>query len=207
MSSRAAAIVLALLASSCDDTLFRRAGQEYFPLIPGSTWKFLSDADTVLVQVDTVDVSLQGRPCRVVYRNFAPEYWVRSATEARRFSVLVSGRPNYEDTLEARFGLVLQFPLVLGATWGEIFRDTIVLRGGDTVRFRHQTTGRVAGLGTVRVPAGNFADCYEIELWDEVIGRDSVVTTTRVWLAPGVGIIRREQGADVEQLIEYRPGR
>jgi len=192
-----------LTLAACRDTMLYRASQDYFPLIPGSEWHYCSGNDTIYLSVDTTQALIQNQPCTVLWRNFAPEYWTKGPTEIRKFFVRTASSG---DTLEARLGLVYQLPLVLGASWREVFRDTIVIRGTDTVYYTHSLTGTVTAIAVDSTPAGVFDDCYKVEFTDQVIAGDTITEQFGEWLAPGTGVVHRQTGTGEERLLNYRSG-
>lgn len=191
-----------LLFCTCNNILYR-AGEDYFPLNPGNQWKYLSGTDTIYVSVQDEEAVIKGRLCRVVSRNFSREYWVKRTDAVEKFYTRVAGRPNTEDTLEARFGLILNLPLVVGSSWEDIFRDTIVIRGTDTIYYEHSLRGSVSKVDTITTPAGVFYDCYRIEFTERIIERTAESTASVVWLAPGVGIVRCLTPDADEVLVEW----
>uniref|UniRef100_A0A7C4GDB6 DUF3108 domain-containing protein n=1 Tax=candidate division WOR-3 bacterium TaxID=2052148 RepID=A0A7C4GDB6_UNCW3 len=197
--------IVALGLLSCDTVLFR-AGQDYFPLVPGSEWRYAVGNDTVTVTVDTAPAVAANRACTRLYRNLAAEYWVKSRTEVLRLYTRIEILPQGEDTIEHRFGRVYELPLVEGATWQVPFKDTLVFLGTDTIFYSHSLTGRVAAIEDVTVPAGEYTDCYRIELAEEIICRDTTRSQWTEWLAPGVGIVKRRSATTEELLASYRKG-
>jgi len=204
-SNRLFVVAAALLLLSCDTLLFR-AGQDYFPLVPGSEWRYAAGTDTVILSVDTEPAVAAGRSCTRLLRDFAPEYWVKGSSEVLRLFTRTEVLPQGEDTIEHRFGLVYQLPFVEGTVWQETFRDTVVLLGTDTIFFSHSFSGRVAAIEDVAVPAGNYSDCYRLELSEEVVCRDTSRRQWTEWLAPGIGVVKRRVGATEELLASYRRG-
>ncbi|MEO0074159.1 MAG: hypothetical protein ABIK43_05830 [candidate division WOR-3 bacterium] len=195
-------LTLLCLFCACSNILYR-AGGDYFPLNPGCWWKYLSDTDTVYVSVQDEDTVVKGRFCRVVFRNFYPEYWIKGPEAIEKFHVRVTGRPNTEDTLEARFGTVLALPLVDGSSWNDVFRDTIVIRGTDTIPYEHSLSGRVSMVDSISTPAGTFYDCYRVDFTERIIEQTAESTASVLWFAPGVGIVRRQTADDDEVLVEW----
>lgn len=195
----------AMFALSCDSLLFR-AGQDYFPLVPGSEWRYAVGTDSVVVTVDTAPAVAANRACVRLYRDLAAQYWVKGSSEVLRLYTRTEILPQGEDTIEHRFGLVYELPFVEGATWQTTFRDTVVVLGTDTIFFAHSLSGRVAAIEDVAVPAGGFSDCYRLELFEEVICRDTTRSQWTEWLAPGVGIVKRRSGTTEELLTSYRKG-
>jgi len=114
---------------------FYRAKSDYFPLAPGSRWTYDVAGNTAIDSV-VGDSSVDGRPCVVVLRDYAPEYWTKQITEVRQFTSLVANRGGQDYVLEERYRLVYALPLIEGATWSESYRDTVVLTGTDTVLLR-----------------------------------------------------------------------
>lgn len=198
-------VVLFLLSLfSCSDTLFYRAGADYFPLTPGSRWKYLAGEDTVEVEVDTVPAVMLNQNCIRVYRNAAPEYYLISPFEVRRLVLNAIPRPNAPDTVECRFSLYYQLPLVVGNTYFDRF-DTTLIYGPDTLQYSHLISGRIAALEQISVGAGNYHDCYRIEFNEKIVAFDTTETVWSEWLAPGIGVVRRQTAQGDEILVEYQP--
>lgn len=208
---RRSAALLLLLALGCSSLLFR-SGQDYFPLVRGSLWKYLDGSDTVYVEV-AGDSLIGGRTAVVVTTDFAPGFWTKPAPEAevRRWVRRTFERGGVEYVLEARYGLVYLLPFVNGTGWYDEHADTVVVLGVDTLRYRRRLEARVVAIEPVTVPAGSFDDCYRLEFTEttETAIADSVTTVTvnrTDWLAPGVGLVRRRSGATELELARYRIG-
>ncbi|MEO0077752.1 MAG: hypothetical protein ABIK86_01960 [candidate division WOR-3 bacterium] len=187
---------------NCGDMLMYRAGKDYFPLVSGSCWTFEPS------RVDSVgsDSTVAGRRATVVFRDFAPEFWLKTATEVRRLirrTVIRSGR---EYVLEEQYGLEYALPLVVGASWAESFRDTVVLLGTDTVMVFDSVSARVVAAEDITTPAGVFFQCYRIDRWRIVQADTSFAESRTEWLAPGVGVVRVESGGNVSLLLDYHIG-
>lgn len=195
-------LVLPFLFCACSNILYR-ASEDYFPLNPGRQWKYLSGTDTIYVSVQSDEAVVKGRLCRVVFRNFYPEYWIRGPEAVEKFHTRVTGRPNTEDTLEARFGIILTLPLVVGSSWQDSFRDTIVIRGVDTIYYEHTLRGSVSAVESIATPAGTFYDCYRVEMAERIVERTAESTASTIWLAPGVGIVRRLAPDADEILVDW----
>ncbi len=193
---------LFILFLSCSDTPLFRSGANYFPLTPGSLWKYLLDGDTVYVEVKNDTVILNQNAIQVE-RNSLPEFYLTSPFAIQRLTASTISRPGAPDTVEFRFGLLYQFPLILGSTYGDQFETTLVY-GADTVRFSRQLSARVSALETVTTPAGTYYDCYRIDFNEKVFSRDTTETAWTEWLAPDIGVARRQSAAGEEILVEYQ---
>lgn len=196
-----------LAALGCSDLLFFRAGQDYFPLVGGSQWKYLAGTDTSYFEV-AGDTSVGGQQATILLVDFVPEFWLKRAgtAEIRRYArrTIIRGGDEYE--LEARYALRYLLPFVEGDSWAETFRDTVVVLGTDTIDFYHRLQCRVGSAETVTTPAGSFDQCYRLEYTEELRDGDTTVTTFTEWLAPGVGLVRRVTGPDELVLVDYRIG-
>jgi hypothetical protein len=196
-----------LVALGCSDLLFFRAGQDYFPLVRSSLWKYLAGADTSYVEVSG-DTSVGGQLATVVLVDFSPEFWLKrsNTAEIRRYSRRTIIRGGDEYVLEARYALRYLLPFVAGDSWTETFRDTIVVLGTDTIDYRHRLSCRVAGPEQLTTPAGSFDQCYRLDFTEEFQDEDTTVTSFTEWLAPGVGLVRRLTGPEDLVLVDYRIG-
>ncbi len=211
MCSDACRRVLWLLAagallSGCSDMTFYRAKSDYFPLAPGSRWTYDVAGNTAIDSV-VGDSSVDGRPCVVVLRDYAPEYWTKQITEVRQFTSLVANRGGQDYVLEERYRLVYALPLIEGATWSESYRDTVVLTGTDTVLLKDSLSGRITAIDNITTPAGTFVQCYRVETYREVQAAElSFAENYTEWLAPGVGLVKRVTGTEEKVLTGYEPG-
>lgn len=212
-SRRSGALLLYLTSAlfffallSCSDTLLFRAAADYFPLTPGSHWKYIAGTDTIYVEVDTLPAVMLNQNCIRVYRNAAPEYYLSNPTEIRRLVVNTISRPNAPDTVEYRFGLLYQLPFVLGDSSFDRF-DTTLVYGPDTIQFTHLVRAWVAALENVSTSAGDFYDCYRIEFTEKIFARETTETSWTEWLAPEIGIVRRQTAQGEELLVEYQRGK
>ncbi len=198
-------VSLCLVCLSCSDMILYRSGEEYFPLVQGSEWKYAVGNDTTYVQV-AGDSIVANRTCIVVNVNYSPQFWYRVPTQVRRFFRHTVSRGGIEYVLEERYGLVYVLPLVTGSSWAETFQDTAVILGSDTIAYLHRLEARVVGVEKVGTPAGSFGQCYRLDFTEEVRSLEAETTYYSEWLAPGVGVVRRSSPAGEELLAEYRIG-
>jgi len=208
MSSRHWLFVLAaavVAVCACDDLTLFRAGSDYFPLTQDSRWTY-SDGLVTLTDSVAGDSVTDGRNATVVLRSFAPEFWLRDQTGAWRFirRIIIRGGQEYE--LEARYEQEYQLPLVLGATWSDVFRDTVVVMGSESLFVRDSLSGRVVAIEDITAPAGTFAESYRVEFFRSVQTDTLAETAWTEWLAPGVGLVKRLTGTDSLVLVDYRVG-
>jgi len=182
-----------------------RSSEDYFPLVQGSEWKYLTADDTTYVQV-AGDSTVGNRRCIVVNVDFSPQFWHREPTQVRRFFYRTLSRGGTEYVLEERYGLIYLFPLVLGNSWRETFQDTIVVLGTDTINYLHRLEAVVAAVEDLTTPAGSFGQCYRLDFTEEIRALAAETAYYSEWLAPGVGVVKRTTAAGEEQLAAYRIG-
>ncbi len=196
---------LVLLILGCSDLMLFRADSEYLPLVDGSEWKYLLAGDTTSVAV-AGDSLISGRTCIVVLLDDSSTFWLKERSAVYRYcyrTVLLGGG---EYQLEKRFGLIYLLPLVTGNAWQDVFEDTVVVLGTDTVPVYHKLAAKVASVEPVTTPAGVFEQCYRLDFTEEIRDLDTVLTSYSEWLAPGVGVVKRQSGADEQALAWYRIG-
>lgn len=189
----------------CSDMTLYRAGADYFPLVQDTRWTYTTGQFTLIDSV-AGDTGIAERTAIVVLRSFVPEFWVRDRTGAWRYQRRAVYRGGNEVEVEARFARVYEFPLVLGNTWSETFRDTVRVLGSETLAIFDSLAGRVAAIEDVSTPAGTFNDCYRIELFRTELLDTLAQVTELHWLAPGVGLVKRLVGTDSAVLVDYRIG-
>jgi len=204
---RRLALAAVLLCVGCSGLLFFRSGQDYFPLVNGSLWKFLAGSDTTYFEVQG-DSSVAGEQSTILAVDYVPEFWLKRAgtTVIRKFYLRTINQGGTEYTLEERFGIRYLLPFVAGDSWSEVHRDTVVVLGTDTVHYYHRVSCRVGEAEAVNVPAGSFDQCYRLEFTEEFRDIDTTVTVFTEWLAPGVGLVRRTTGEEDLVLADYRIG-
>jgi hypothetical protein len=193
--------VLLLAGCKLNDGVLRRSAADYFPLHAGSEWRYDLDGTTSLVRVRG-DSLVDNYPVTVVLRDYEEEYWLESQGDVSRFVSTVVNLGGTDYPLEQRFRRFYVLPFVLGNSWSDDFNDTVDVLG-DTIHYRHEIDGKVTAIDTVTVPAGSFADCYEVDLNELVVVNDSVASiSTQEWYAPNVGLVKRVQGSSEELLTE-----
>ncbi|MEO0108933.1 MAG: hypothetical protein ABIK62_07185, partial [candidate division WOR-3 bacterium] len=191
-------LAIALLAGcNLQPGILRRAASDYYPLPAGAQWSYSHpDGTSSLVQVRGESIAYN-RPCVVVERDYREEYVARSQGQVRRFVSHVLNIGGTGFPLEQRYQLCYLLPPVSGNSWSELFTDSVDVLG-TVFAISHEIRGKVKTDTVLRVWAGQFDDCYELELTETlVLGSSGAQETTRVltreWFAPGVGIVKRMQ--------------
>ncbi len=193
-----------------DDFLLSRASSDYFPMDVGRSWTYVSDGDSLYREVVGEGFHYE-RFATIIQRNFLSEYWVKEKSEVRKFVVFDTSLLGERDTIEMGYKLYYRFPLVNNSGWEENILDTVVI-ASDSFAHIYTFSALPLLIDTIRTPAGSFFNVYKIEfslIRDLISLRD---TTTRYeiksswveFLAPQVGVVRREEGGRTEVLTSFK---
>lgn len=215
---RHAAILLALtivLLTGCDSNpLYYRLGSDYYPVSPaGTQWEYsVEDGGTVVVTVvDQVEIAQ--RSCYRLQRGADYMYFINESGRLEHYedqSVLYNG---YEIEVFSGWITYLDWPLAEGAQW----KDSISVsttEQGVTINHQWRRTTSVQGIETVTVPAGEWSDCYHLleterEInWIQTGGfqPETTTVTRHIWLAPDVGMVRKQTADSTLVLSSFTPG-
>ncbi len=200
-------LLLSLFIFSCsDDFLLRRASSDYFPLKEGMRWTYAVNGDSLWVEV-VGDSNAFGHFVTVVLRNFIEEYWIKERGEVKKFFLFDTVIAGERETLEMGYKLYYKFPLVDKDTWSETKLDTVLI-AGDSFQHRYYLKTFSSFVDTVL----NYFDCYQIDFYQEreliklsdTTERHRIFRSWVEFLAPEVGVVRREDGGRVEILTSFR---
>lgn len=204
-------LAVLLVAGGCisSDPLAYRMMADYLPIANRGSWWRYTDEDGVGMYLEvTGDSVVLNRACKVLQRDYAEEFWYRGEGEVAVYARAVLEVNAEEIVVEERWRPWLELPLILGNSWTDTFRkETVAL--GDTIRREVEISGAVLSRETVSVPAGEFEQCYRVELLlteltrSEVLGETSERTVIKQWYGGDVGLLRLQQGGKVWELEDY----
>jgi hypothetical protein len=186
----AALSVLVVLVANCD--LFGGGTPDYYPQTIGSNWLFESaltfeqaDADTVYtsrthsVVTRTANLTAGDEVAEFVSTDSTHMRFPAETTQVSIDTVYVRQTDSYvlayESLDDQEPDTALAIPLEENKTWTFSSR-------GDTV-----ITGTVVAKETVTTPAGDYQDCWKVEMMTTV-GTETV--TMYWWYADGIGRVR-----------------
>ncbi len=205
--------VFSLFLSCSDDFLLSRAASDYFPLEKGISWTYAANDDSIYVTV-VGDSNAYGHFATVVTRNFIEEYWIKEKGEVKKFVAFDTLILGERDTIEMGYKLIYKLPLLNNATWEERELDTVVIAGDS---FQHNW--RLKAVCSFVDTVGSYFNCYKIEFYEEreLIGlaakrpftcaKADTTLISHNWvefLAPEVGVVKREEEGRVEILTSFR---
>ncbi len=209
------AIVLLVFVAATQH-LHAATAADYFPVIPGSEWRYASGPFQVIRRVAASPITFHGVSAfgfrSTVNGEFIDTYWW-SASNGLRVHRIDDG----ESALPA--GIRFQQPvsytpadLAAGATHS--FSSAYgYANDGMAEPFNYEGTlrgnTRISGPETVSTPAGSFA-CLRVafdEVWSE-LGEIVYENSTTLWLAAGVGLVKVSDasGASLELQSFTIPG-
>lgn len=156
---------------------------DYYPISSGSWWQYSSfwDYTDSIGETDTLS---NGSTVFALYTNILgtiyKTYVQKTNSEIRRYYFL-------NDT--SFYFVILKTPLYVGLKW-EVTKDTVSATYDSMI---------VTGSGTITVPAGTFANCFQIlHKWDDQ--REDPGSNIK-WYAPNVGFVFNP--GDSTKLISY----
>lgn len=182
-----------LFFSFCQkDSLLNRATGDYFPLEKGKTYYYYSSLEDTIIFKFVGDTFLFGTNMFYCESNFEPIFFVKEKFKLQKFIVRESLVFGEIETLYKGFITFLSFPLIEGKEW----QDSIIQ---DTAKF--YLVGKVLKRDTLRVPYAFFSDVYSVMIKEkEIIGKDSSSLIYLYYLAPEIGIIKKEYDNQSEVL-------
>ncbi len=200
-------LIFLFFLSCSDDFLLQRAGSDYFPLEKGMLWTYGVNGESIYVEVFG-DSNVYGYFATVVNRNFTEEYWIKGKDEVKKFIAFCDTLIYFTgDTIEMGYKLIYKFPLVNNATWEEKEIDTVVV-AGDSFQHLYTLKGICSYVGTTN----SYFDCYKIEFFEErelinLLDTTERYSFPRCWvefLAPDIGVVKREEGERIELLVSFK---
>uniref|UniRef100_A0A7V3ZVF4 Lipoprotein n=1 Tax=candidate division WOR-3 bacterium TaxID=2052148 RepID=A0A7V3ZVF4_UNCW3 len=182
-----------ILFSFCQkDTLLNRATGDYFPLEKGKAYYYYSSLEDTIIFKFIGDTFFFGTSMFYCESNFEPIFFIKEKFRLQKFVCRESLVFGEIETLYKGLVTFLSFPLVEGEEW----QDSIIQ---DTAKF--YLTGKVLKRDTLRIPYGSFADVYSVMIKEkEIIGKNCDSLIYLYYLAPEVGIIKKEYDNQSEVL-------
>lgn len=211
----AAVCLTALLLAGCSSNpLYYRLGSDYYPVSPvGTLWVYSVEGggNVVVTVVDQAEVAQ--RSCYRLQRGADYTYFINREGMLEHFedhSVLYNG---YEIEVYSGWVPYLDWPLADGASWTDSI-SVSTSEQGVTINHQWTRTTEVLGVESVSVPAGTWDDCYHISEteteinWIQTGGFQPETTTVSrdIWLAPDVGMVRKQTADSTMTLSSFTPG-
>lgn len=196
-------LLLTLLIIYCGDNhIVERAAEDYFPLRADYWWRYASNNDTVLVEVEPADTLLQVE-CFPVSHNGAVRYVTKSDNAISQYVRKTYNYSGIDYIVLENFIIRIELPLIKGNTYQYYLIDSIYI-ADQLIRAHYETIGNVVNF----TYESEYGDVYEVETItiESLTTPDTAIVDTSTlteFYAPGVGMVRFIDGTSEYRLIEY----
>ena len=202
-----------LLAAGCErNPLFFRLSADYYPVTSiGSMWEYAVEGGGSEI-VTVIDQTVAGeRTCYRVQSGADYDYWINESGRLEHYEdhrVIFNG---YEIPLFQSWVTYLEWPLAVGSTRTDSVSSETVTQG---VTIQHQWRRITTVQSITSTPDGAYGDCYLVHQdertidWIQTSGffPETTVVSRNIWLAPDVGMVRKQTADSLLTLTEYTPG-
>jgi hypothetical protein len=206
-------ILLLLTTPGCErNPLFLRLSSDYFPVTSiGSIWEYQVEGGGSQI-VTVIDQTVAGeRTCYRVQSGADYDYWINESGRLEHFEdhrVIFNG---YEIPLFQSWVATLERPLAVGSSRTDSVSSQTVTQG---VTILHQWRRITTTESICSTPDGAFDDCYLIHQnertinWIQTSGffPETTQVSRNIWLAPDVGMVRKQTADSLLVLTDYQPG-
>ena len=213
LSGIIAFIVVLVVAPGCErNPLFLRLEANYYPVTSiGGIWEYqITGGGSQIVTV--IDQTVAGeRTCYRVQSGADFDYWINEDGRLEHFedhTVMFNG---YEIPLFQSWVTWLEWPLAVGSSRTDSVSEQTVTQG---VTILHQWRRITTVEAICSTPDGNYGNCYRIHQnertinWIQTSGffPETTQVNRDIWLAPDVGMVRKESADSILVLTDYQPG-
>jgi hypothetical protein len=205
------AAAAALLAAGCGrNPLFLRLGADYYPVTTlGSQWVYTVEQGGTQITTVLDQTVIEGRSCYRLQTGAEYSCWISGEGLLEHFEdhrVVFNG---YEVPVYQAWVTWLDWPLAAGSSRSDS-ASTYTVFQGVTISHDWRRTTVVEGVGSW----GQWQDCYVISQeerfidWVQTGGfePETVTVSRTIWLAPDVGMVRKETPDSTLTLSTYTPG-
>jgi hypothetical protein len=196
-------VVTFLLLLSCENYIIERAASDYFPLADGNWWRYASNDDTLIVEVEPRDTLLHVQCFPVIFGGSA-KYLAKNAESIAEYIEILYNFSGDDYIILKDFIMRIEIPLVAGNTWEDSLIDSLNVFGA-WIKAQYYIRGRVTGFTYVEDYEG---DVYTIELEtiETFTSPDTTIIDTNYVTedyAPNIGLVRFYNEEGRYNLIEY----
>ncbi len=194
------AVLLVLFCS--DNHIIQRAAEDYFPLNAEYWWSYVSESDTLFVEVEPSDTILGIEYYPVSYNGV-----VRNLAEFDNgIAQYVKVTYNYagnDHTVIEDFLIRIELPLIKDNSYRYVLSDSIYV-ASQIIKAHYEINGTVVDY----VNDSEYGDVYELSVMtvQSLVTPDtSIVDTADVieFYAPGIGMVRFTDSTSEYHLVEY----
>lgn len=208
-----AVLLLLLIAPGCErNPLFLRLASDYFPVTSiGSIWEYQIEGGGSQI-VTVIDQTVKGeRTCYRVQSGANYDYWINENGRLEHFEdhrVIFNG---FEIPLFQSWVTYIEWPLAVGSSRTDSVSSETVTQG---VTILHQWRRIITTEAISSTPDGAYDNCYLIHQdertinWIQTSGffPETTQVSRHIWLAPDVGMVRKQTADSLLILTDYQPG-
>ncbi len=196
-------LFLLLLIFCGNNHIIERGAGNYFPLRENLWWQYVSDGDTIFVEVETRDTILE-QECYLVDRNGEVNYYTK--TDNGSIAQYVKQVYNFggdDYTIIEGYVLRLELPLITGNTFQDSLLDSVQV-ADQWIWGSYKIQGKVCGYQGDSL----YGDVYKVEtqIFAVIITPDTIISDTTdliEYYAADIGLVRFNGVAGEYQLAEY----
>jgi hypothetical protein len=186
-----------------DNHIVQRAMADYFLYEEGNWWRYVSETDTVVVEVEAPD-TLLGVECSPISVSGTIVYWAEGTRSIDEYALSVYNFAGEDYTILEGFITRIEVPLVEGNTWQDSVVDSLNV-AGQWVTAKFHSIGTVTGF---EYQAGFEGDVYTLELttMKTLISPDTTIVDTVSVVeryAPAIGLVSFENEHGEYHLDDY----
>lgn len=196
--------LLAFLLLSCDNYIIQRAASNYFPLVEGNWWRYVSGDDTLFIEIEPLDTILNVE-CFPVSANGYITYRTKNDDAISDYVNVVYSFSGETYTIIEDFIVRIELPLLDGNIFTDSLIDSLELFG-EWVKATYHTSGEV--LNDEYTSNLYSGDVYrvEISIHQTLIAPDTTIIHEyyeEELYAPDIGLIQYRTLDGEYDLIAY----
>ncbi len=193
-------ILLLFLLSCGDEPFFKEREASFFPVdVIGNVWDFtLSDGTKETWEVLSSEEH-QGYEGALLQAGADTLIFYKNDNEIWLYSYASGFFDANEYVLQDGWQKYISYPLIVGRNWEDVFVDTISIYGVN-VTYTSSIKASIIGKEDVTVKAGSFKGCYVLSFSLSKVSNTTLPgfenlnkqESYRLWLAPEVGIVKKQ---------------
>ncbi len=202
-------LLSALIASAfvflpgCNN-IIEHSVSDYFMYEEGNWWQFLSNGDTVMVEIEPPDTLLQ-RSCFIIGYNGDFMYLTEEDESIDEYIKIIYNFSGNDYTIIEDFIMRIELPLIDGNTYQDSLVDSLNI-SGQWITAKCRTSGSVTS--ETYVDSLYTGDVYKIQISkvEIVVTPDTSMTDSTAleeYYAPNIGLVRFVNDAGDYKLIQY----
>ncbi len=196
-------ILLALFLFCSNDHFVQRTSRDYFFFEEGNWWRYASNDDTVLVEVEPPDTILQIEFFPVSFGGYT-KYLAEEPDAIIEYVNILYNFAGDDYTMIDDFIMRIELPLVDGHVWEDSLVDSLDV-SGQLIQAKYAVSG---GVTEFTYDEDFDGDVYTVEIIsiETLISPDTTVVDSNYiveYYAPDIGLVRFDTEEGAYTLIDY----